>query len=393
MTNENQDEGSSFIKKASIITILDVTNFGSYLQAYALGRILEKQGVFVEYVNYVRPISSWTQTSKRRWNKHGGGIKGVGAVVYGLCIDVFSLRNCKSFLTSRMPVSKKYRSLDELQKAPPKADIYITGSDQVWNPIHNQGIDRAFFLDYADKEALRYAYAASIGIDQIPEQYKDEMVQLLSKYDYIATREYSGQKLLEEEGVNNVLTVLDPTLLFNRTMWEGVVKDKPFVKTEPYLLVYSVERDRKFLVSEVAKQIAEKLELKVYFVTPRWFSSSVKCNKAIYFASPEKFLSLFLNADFAVVSSFHGTAFSVNLNVPFVSVIPGRFNSRISSLLGCVGLEKKMVDDVSTGIDEAANKINWETVNEQLSRERTRSLEYINNIVRYVVNHTGNPGD
>jgi hypothetical protein len=365
------------MKKVSIITILDVTNIGTYLQAYALGKVLERQGAAVEYVNYIRPVSSWHQIATRRLQKNGGGLKGLGAVVYGLMVDAFSLRRCKSFLTDRIKVTKKYRSFVELKESPPQADIYLTGSDQVWNPVHNHGLDPSFFLDYANDKAPRVAYAASIGSDHIPESIREEMLGLLKKYDRISTREASGAKLLEQEGIENVVTVLDPTLLFDRDMWAEVAKDARFIKTEPYLLVYSVERGRKSLVSEVANRVAAERGLKIYFVTPRWFSSSVRCDRKFYFSTPLGFLALFLNADFAVVSSFHGTAFSVNFNVPFVSVIPDHFNSRIASLLELTGLQNRMVSDLDAALNGADFGVDWHHVNGRLNDERSRSVGFI----------------
>jgi hypothetical protein len=264
-----------------------------------------------------------------------------------------------------------------LKESPPLADIYLTGSDQVWNSIHNHGLDRAFFLDYAAADRPRYAYAASIGSNHIPEPIRDEMLGLLKKYDRISTREASGAELLEQEGVENVVTVLDPTLLFDRDMWAEVANGAHFSKTEPYLLVYSVESGRKSLVSEVADRVAADRRLKIYFVTPRWFSSCVRCDRKFYFSTPLEFLALFLNADFAVVSSFHGTAFSVNLNIPFVSVVPDRFNSRIASLLELTGLQNRMVSDLDAALNGAGSGVDWDGVNGRLNNERSRSIEFI----------------
>lgn len=53
--------------KVSLITILDNTNFGTYLQALALSKTIEKLGLDVEIVDYIRPrmsrigSMSWTQ--------------------------------------------------------------------------------------------------------------------------------------------------------------------------------------------------------------------------------------------------------------------------------------------------------------------------------------------
>lgn len=190
---------------------------------------------------------------------------------------------------------------------------------------------------YAIFEFPRCSYAASVGSDHVPEKYREEMIRLLRKYDAIST----------------------------------------FVKTEPYLLVYSVERGRKPLVSEVASRVAAERGLKVYFVTPRWFSSSVRCDRKFNFSTPLEFLALFLNADFAVVSSFHGTAFSVNLIIPFVSVVPDRFNSRIASLLELTELQNRMVTNIDAALEGADSDVDWNGVNERLNNERSRSGGFV----------------
>ena len=54
-----------------------------------------------------------------------------------------------------------YGSISELRQNPPSADIYICGSDQVWNnPILDENT-AGWFLDFG--EAKRIAYAVSIG--------------------------------------------------------------------------------------------------------------------------------------------------------------------------------------------------------------------------------------
>ncbi len=367
-------------KKISIITILDVTNIGTYLQAYALGRTLQQLGVDVEYIRYTRPLSSWSNLAKSRWKQSGQGIRGLAAAVYGGVVDTWSIQKCRNDFTSRIAVSRRYRSFRELVEDPPQANVFLTGSDQVWNPIHNRGVDRAFFLDFGDEQKPRFAYAASLGTESVPDQYKKEMLSLLRKYSWIGMREFSGQQALQHMGLQQVTTVLDPTLLWGRERWAQEV-NKPFGKREPYLLVYSVERDRRTLVSAVAGQVARQMKLPIYFVTPRWFSTKIKCDRAFYFATPSLFLSLFLNADYAVVSSFHGTALSVNFNIPFCSVAPPRFGARSRDLLKRVHLESRSVASIEEALTEFSQPFHWGPVNAALDKERKTSFDYLGQII------------
>lgn len=49
-------------KKVDIITLMDVPNFGSMLQAYATGILIEREGYDVEFIDYYRiNHSAWSK--------------------------------------------------------------------------------------------------------------------------------------------------------------------------------------------------------------------------------------------------------------------------------------------------------------------------------------------
>ena len=52
-----------------------------------------------------------------------------------------------------------------------------------------------------------------------------------------------------------------------------------------------------------------------------------------------------MNAEYVITDSFHGTAFSMNLGRPFVSISPGRFSGRIMNLLEMTGETSRYLDD------------------------------------------------
>lgn len=166
--------------KVSLITILDNTNFGTYLQALALSKTIEKLGLDVEIVDYIRPrmsrigSMSWTRNP---WKKL---LKWLNYPA------IEKLRDADHDFLKRFvalsPVT--YSNYKQLKNNPPVADIYVTGSDQVWNSIYNQGIDKAFYLDFADKKAKRVSYAASIGMEDFPAtEVKETMLYQVSYGD------------------------------------------------------------------------------------------------------------------------------------------------------------------------------------------------------------------
>ena len=117
------------------------------------------------------------------------------------------------FLQERVNLTKsRYCSYDQLKANPPLADIYITGSDQVWNSIWNKGIDLAYFLDFAPAGKPRIAFSASIGREQLNEEEIPETKHLLEKYNAISVREQSAVEILASMDIKSTL-VLDPTLM------------------------------------------------------------------------------------------------------------------------------------------------------------------------------------
>lgn len=92
----------------------------------------------------------------------------------------------------------------------------MTGSDQVWNCARE--INKILFLEFADKDKMRVSYAASIGLPEIPEQYKDDFSHLVSAYDYISVREKRAKEIVEELTGKRCVQVLDPVFLRDVSM-------------------------------------------------------------------------------------------------------------------------------------------------------------------------------
>jgi len=362
--------------KVSIITILDNINFGTYLQAIALAKTIEKSGVEVEFVNYHREKSLLPALIGRILADNK---KSVIAKIYGLLrlmIKAICKFKIRRFLKKYVNLtSRKYRSIEELRQYVPNADVYITGSDQVWNYIYNEGIDRSFFLDFVPENKRKYSYAASLGIDQMPETDSKMIFELLSSFDLITVRESFSVEVLRRLGISNIDYVLDPTFLLSKNEWINLVGGK-FKKTEKYLLVYSVEGFDK--VFEIAGRIAKEKGLKVYFISHGGPLNLKRyhIDKLFLFASCNHFVDLFANADFAVVSSFHGTAFSINFNVPFFTILPDRFNIRILSILELLSLRHRALQYSDIELD-LKNTIDFENVNLIIKQERARSLSLL----------------
>ena len=370
------------MKKISIITVFDITNFGTYLQVLALGKTLETKGFSVEVIKYIRPKQTWKRYMKNILSR-GNIIKVLYYFFLNIPLTLFLRRKNHLFIKKYLPVSKKYGSFEALKNNPPIADIYLTGSDQVWNSYYNQGLDRSYYLGFAPAGKNKFAYAASIGMSDFPENEKEMTKELLSQYKHISVREQQAKEILENLGFSNIEVVLDPTLLFSKNDWLNLIDISVFKKKEPYLLVYSVEgKFENEQIKEIAQKVAESKNLSIYCVSFEGKLHGLKFGKKRFTrATPPLFLSLFAQADFTVVSSFHGTAFSINMNNIFITVSPPKFNSRIDSLLNICGLQERKVSDINSFSDKLLDNIDYSRVNEIMADERNKSMNFIDKIM------------
>lgn len=233
-------------KTVAYITRHTVSNYGSVLQAYATQTAIEKLGHKAVCINYYRSdekpqelVRTLLQCSK--WNKNA-----LTRLVYMLTQKPVYDYACKRFEQYRKFVKvteKEYNSEQDLTDDCPKADVYMTGSDQVWNTITCDKIDPVYFLSFLKGNEKKVAYAASFGGSSVKEDDKPIISELLKKYDSVTVRENSGVKIAEELGIDAHQT-LDPTLLLAKEEWEEIIPKKEC--NEKYVLVYQLHPNKRF---------------------------------------------------------------------------------------------------------------------------------------------------
>ena len=371
-------------KKVGILTILDVANFGSMLQGYALATVIQRMGYEAEFINYWR--SDYTTSHKVRTFLHDRSLGNVlKRIVFALSALFFYApirKRVRSFLTRYFTFTRSYHSINELQKCPPLMDVAISGSDQIWNSVYNNGIDRAFFFFFTN--CPRIAYAASSGMDEFSSEELPTIKRLLSRYKAISVRESQTCKYLHSLGFLEVKHVLDPSLLLTASEWRQVAGLKPDQKAkEKYLLVYSVERFNNDFIFSQAKRIAQGLNLKMYVVCTTYpvKAKDYGFNKIYAMAGVKTFLRLMANADFVVASSFHGTAFALNFNKEFVTISANKFNIRMESLIQQFGIRHRIVDMKEKSVSELL-PIDYEIINRKLEEARSYSKSFLSDSLK-----------
>lgn len=359
------------MKKISIITVLNTVNYGSALQTFATQMFFENKGFETEFVDYWRKdqttearierIKKSKKTSLKQWIKKPlrdyleiKSIKASEPVFRGFIKDKINL------------TSHTYSSFEDLQADCPVADVYATGSDQMWNSGWNQGIEKSFFLEYVPEGKKKIAYATSIGKTSFDDNEAKEIIPLIKKYDFITLREQSAVDLLGKYDIDSTL-VLDPTLMLNKETWSKYLPENK--QPKKYLLVYQLHMEHDNAnFDEAVKSIAKEKNLEIVRITYSY--SDLKIGRKIVLPGIFEFLSLIKNADFIVTDSFHGTAFSINFNKEMAILYPKKFSTRMDNILSLTGLSNRRYTKTDS-IEKWNQTIDWAPVNKVLDDKRS----------------------
>ena len=359
--------------KINIITLHRVFNYGSVFQAYATQKVIQNLGHDVKIIDYITE----QRTIKRILFSFPENIKS-GTVkrwlyLFGKTFSILiKLSTFNSFINKNIKLTKRYITYNDLQNEPPIADIYVTGSDQVWNSKYNEGIDKGFFLDFTPESTKKIAFVSSFGNTKLDYCEFEETKLLLSKYDALSVREDSANLILEGLGRKDGICLIDPTLQISKQDWRQI-SSKPLVKEKYLLLMLLYNEDNH--ATEYAQQIAKQKGLKVVKISWDLFKPK-GIDILMTHRRPQDFLSLFDNAEFIVTNSFHGLAFSINFNKQFVIIPRNEFNSRIESLLRLVHLDDRFLIN---GLDwDVVNKsIAYDEINDILDNEREKAKDFL----------------
>lgn len=363
----------------SIITFHDTANFGATLQCVALSSFLKKHGHSVEIIDYLpkyvlnkKSICKELQNIKKADNKIKSAIKGV---IYLIFFDKIRRKNLcfEKFIKQNIQLSSPYYSYTDIETNPPTADIYICGSDQIWNPALTGGdFDKAFFLQFTKKKKI--SYAVSFGEYDL-EHDCDMLKTLTSCFTGISVREKSSALKLSNILKKDVCSVLDCSLLLEKKDYEAMESVIELPDT-PFLLFYSISRSKK--AESIARKIATEKKMSIIDISPNPFIRLRGANKKIGIG-PGEFLFLIKNAQYVVTNSFHGTAFSVIYKKDFITVPHSTRGNRMKDLLTIIGLSERLYLNEEIPL---YNKINWSLVYNNLNYLRNKSIDYLHSNIQ-----------
>lgn len=357
-----------------IITCHDVYNHGASLQAYALQTYLELVGHVVEVIDYKPDYLSkhyllWS-VDNPIFDKPIVKQMYLLAKLPGRLVSLKRKHLFDEFTRKYLKLTThRYHSNEELKEDPPMADVYIAGSDQIWNTLFQNGRDAAFYLDFAPASVKRISYAASFATEDVADEYKPFVRKMLQNFDAVSIRERCSLPLLSSLGRTDGVSVCDPVFLLTRKQWESMLPQNQI--REKYLLVYDTEFSPK--VKEIAKRIAKEKNLKIYNVSA---SRIGYADKDLWASSPIDFVQLIRDASYVVSNSFHASAFSIIFERDFCVINRSEeINERMKSLLSNYGLEEKLVVGYS---EKLLNPIDYQMLCPQVQKDIEYSKEFLN---------------
>lgn len=360
--------------KICTITCHDVYNVGASLQAYALQTYLAALGHDVRIIDYKPEYLSRHYrldiVGNPKYDKPFLKQAYLLAKLPGRLRMLPRKKAFDSFKAKYLHLTRRYGSNDELCADPPEADVYIAGSDQIWNPLFPNGKDPAFYLAFV-RHGNRASYAASFAVDAFPEELRSVTAQYLSHFSHISVRERSALAVLAEMGIQGGVSTLDPVFLLDREYWDAMAQT-PFTENEPYIFVYDF--DNSPAIRKIAERIAAERNLRIYSLFKLAYA-----DRCFPLCGPEQFLGLLKNASFVLSNSFHATAFAVIFEREFAVVErTEKINTRMRDLTEVLGVSDHMV----TANAEVIYETDWGAVKQKLAVERDRAKSYLDEVIQ-----------
>ena len=350
--------------KIGILTFPTAINYGTALQAAALGKVSEAENNTIGFLDHRCPLIDSTNSVFDF--KNVLDLKYTLAHLINLSVALKRRERFKQFRNKYIPLAAD---------SPEDFDIVVAGSDQIWN-YNLTGDDFYYFLDYQKNNSKKASYAGSFGLSQIEEKYHSKIAELLSDFDYLSVREKQAAKIIKEISNINAPIVVDPTLLLNKKQWE---KFSAKAETEQkYIFVYTVFNSDK--IWDYAEKLSKKTGLPIKTIS---YSRLHRRNAEYDFtAGPDDWLSYMLGAEYVVTNSFHGVAFSINFEKNFFFDMPpakAGVGSRISDIIERYKLSDRNLSGES--FVDTTEFPDFSVAREKLEEDRKFSFDFINSFL------------
>ena len=358
------------MKKIAIITWNTYHNFGTFLQAYALQQYLYALGyenkILDDHIIIGNNVNWKFKIKKILWALSRKSYRIYARSSYN------SDKLFDNFKKEYLNTDNNIMPLIDLDK---KYDIFICGSDQIWNPFLLENPKQTFYYAAFSKKK-KIAYAPSIGVSDIPSQYKEKVRTLISSFCNLSLREDQGVESISKIVPKEVIKVVDPTLLLSREEWEKILPKN--TNTEKYVLGYFLTPNTLYINATIAYAKRKSLKFKLFFTD----ESYLKYDCDLISAGPIEFLNNIKYAEFLFTDSFHGSIFAKIFHIQFFTLkrfgnIEKGQDSRVENLLDLFGLRYRLIENENIKDLVDSPNIDFEKVDYNVSRYINESKKYL----------------
>lgn len=356
-----------------------IRNYGSFLQAYGLKKIIEELGYEAEFVDYhVGNSLVNIENSKKTFLSK---LKKV-TEVFNYDSKFFNKIN---YIKFKANYDKKYLPLlgiNDKKNYNPCLDTLVIGSDEVFNCIQsNPNVGYSLELFGKDNNAKQViTYAASFGnttIEKLKNYNKiDEISNYVNNISKISVRDKNSAEVMKLLTNKEIVFNLDPVLMYD---YMNKCDEIPIVSTpEKYMLVYAYNGRISKKESDYLKKYARSKKLKIYSM-----GGTQGCTDKFIDCSPFEVLAYFKNAECIVTDTFHGSIFSIITHKPFVTLVRKSIANEYGNEEKLTDLLErlKLVDRLTYNIDSfekiLTKKIDYSKVEKILGSERIKTKEYL----------------
>lgn len=386
------------MKKALIVTWYNNYNYGTALQACSLKKVLENPKCtrleVAQNCEFNLECSFLPHRAKKKLNL-GRKIK----KIFKLSAykekrrqyeDMNLMEEKREFFEIREKAFERYlkenvklaaehniQSRKELLDMGKKFDLYVAGSDQIWNPVN---LDDTYLLGWVDKDKKKISYASSLSIKEIPSSYHKKYRKALKDFKAVSIRDKQCQQQLENIVGRSVTTVADPVVLLGANELRNSCIP---IDSSNYVFSYFLGQniEHREYVCKFSKENNREIKSMIGVSGANLKSDRILEEFADWDVDPWKFVSYIYHSDFVITDSFHATVIAVLLHKNFVVLEKDKTrpeqNNRIREFLSVVDLEDRW-NYIPDSMEEVKiENHRWEQADCNINQTRETSFHFL----------------
>lgn len=356
--------------KIGIISMQRVPNYGSFLQAYGLRHTLESLGHRVVFIDYKAeaPVVPYEKKALQRY------------LLQDNAFIKWANDSFKSRVLGKNAFVYKYRLnyLKQLGIGYRKhyhtaVDAVIIGSDEVFNCLQsgfNVGFSPMLFGQNINANKV-ISYAASFGYTDLAGLKRYQVDQTVSQYldsfHALSVRDENSQQIVAALTGQTPELNLDPVLISDYELPNVPIPYHDYVILYTYKSRTYTEEDKQSILDFCKNNHKTLLSIGN---AQNWIEHRVE-------ASPLELLTYFVNADFIITDTFHGSVFSIKYNKPFATLIRDNNRQKLTDLLQRLKQENRIIASFNDLQAMYEQEINYHETNQVILKGKERAFAYL----------------